>query len=83
MSLHKELKHLFSKAVIHQAQSISPGAVDALAVHEAAGALLRLRGDEVAQVSYVGSMNQTTAAALYKWMAEPKFWVQVGNVATH
>lgn len=83
MSLHKELKHLFSKAVIHQAQSISPEAVDALAVHEAAGALLRLKGDEVAQVSFVGEMNQDTAAALYKWMAEPQFWVQSGNVTTH
>ena len=83
MSLHRELKYLFSKAVIHQAQTIIPEAVDALAVHEAAGALLLLKGDEAAQVRYVGAMNQDTASALYKWMAEPQFWVQSGIVSTH
>ena len=55
--LQLELAKLFSPSVLSQAQTISPEAVDALAVDEAVGALLLLKGKEAEQVSYVNNMN--------------------------
>ena len=44
MSLSNELDILFSPSIRSQAQTIKPETVDALAVNEAVGALLRLKG---------------------------------------
>ena len=78
--LQHELAKLFSPSVLSQAQTISPEAVDALAVDEAVGALLLLKGKEAEQVSYVNNMNPQTAVALCRWMSDPTFWGLVGGI---
>ncbi len=83
MSLHSELKNLFPSSVIRQAKRLEPELVDALAVQEAAGALLRLKGQPTEQVALVNTMQPSTAAALCRWLADPSFWGLVSNVTTH
>ena len=83
MSLHSELKSLFPSSVIRQAKRLEPELVDALAVQEAAGALLRLKGQPTEQVALVNTMQPSTAAALCRWLADPSFWGLVGNVTQH
>ena len=83
MSLHSELKRLFSPTVIRQSKRLKPDLVDALAVQAAAGALLRLKGQPAEQIALVSTMSPTTAAALCRWLADPSFWGQVGNVIRH
>lgn len=83
MSLHSELKILFHPNIIRQANKLEPGRVDALAVNEAAGALLRLKGKPTEQVALVNTMHPTTAAALCRWLADPAFWCLVSNVTQH
>lgn len=83
MSLHSELKSLFPSSVIRQAKRLEPELVDALAVQEAAGALLRLKGQPTEQVALVNTMQPSTAAALCRWLADPSFWGLVSNVTTH
>jgi hypothetical protein len=78
--LQHELAKLFSPSVLSQAQTISPEAVDALAVDEAVGALLLLKGKDAEQVSYVNNMNPQTAVALCRWMSDPAFWGLVGGI---
>lgn len=80
MLLSNELDILFRPSIRSQAQTISPEAVDALAVDEAVGALLLLKGKDAEQVSYVNNMNPQTAVALCRWMSDPAFWAQVGGV---
>jgi hypothetical protein len=80
LPLNNELNALFSPSVRCQALTIEPEAVDALAVQEAVGALLRLKGKGAEQVSYVGGMNPTTAVALCRWLSDPQFWAKVGGV---
>ena len=80
MPLNNELNALFSPSVRCQALTIEPEAVDALAVQEAVGALLRLKGKGAEQVSYVGGMNPTTAVALCRWLSDPQFWCLVGRI---
>ena len=80
MSLHSELKSLFPSSVIRQAKRLEPELVDALAVQEAAGALLRLKGQPTEQVALVNTMQPSTAAALCRWLADPSFWGLVGNI---
>ena len=81
MSLHTELKTLFGKATIKQSKRLEPEQVDALAVKEAAGALLRLKGQPVEQAELVNGMQPNTAAALCRWIADPAFWGVVGGIS--
>ena len=83
MSLHSELKRLFPPDTIRQSKRLEPERVDALAVQEAAGALLRLKGQPAEQVALVSTMQPSTAAALCRWLADPSFWGLVGHVTQH
>lgn len=83
MSLHSELKRLFPPDTIRQSKRLEPDRVDALAVQEAAGALLRLKGKPAEQVALVNTMTPSTAAALCRWLADPSFWGLVGNITQH
>ena len=83
MSLQTELKRLFPPDTIRQSKRLEPELVDALAVQEAAGALLRLKGQPTEQVALVNTMTPSTAAALCRWLADPSFWGLVGNVTQH
>lgn len=83
MSLQSELETLFTPATIRQSRNLEPGRVDALAVKEAAGALLRLRGQPDAQVDLVRKMTPHTAAALCRWLGDPSFWGLVSGVTRH
>ena len=83
MSLHSELKALFPPNIIRQAERLNPDRVDALAVNEAAGALLRLKGKPAEQVELVSTMQPSTAAALCRWLIDPSFWGLVSNVTLH
>ncbi len=83
MSLSNELDILFSPSIRSQAQTIKPETVDALAVNEAVGALLRLKGNDSEQVSYVNTLKPQTAVALCRWMSDPNFWSLVGKVTCH
>ena len=83
MSLETELKRLFPPETIRQSTRLKPEQVDALAVREAAGALLRLKGQPTEQVALVKTMHPTTAAALCRWLADPSFWGLVSNVTRH
>ncbi len=83
MSLQTELKRLFPPDTIRQSKRLEPDRVDALAVQEAAGALLRLKGQPAEQVALVNTMQPSTAAALCRWLADPSFWGLVGNVTQH
>ena len=83
MSLQTELKRLFPPDTIRQSKRLEPDRVDALAVQEAAGALLRLKGQPTEQIALVSTMQPSTAAALCRWLADPSFWGLVSNVTTH
>ena len=83
MSLQSELKRLFPPDNIRQSKRLEPERVDALAVQEAAGALLRLKGQPTEQVALVNTMQPSTAAALCRWLADPSFWGLVGNITRH
>ena len=83
MSLQTELKRLFPPDTIRQSKRLEPERVDALAVQEAAGALLRLKGQPTEQVALVKTMQPSTAAALCRWLADPSFWGLVGNITRH
>ena len=83
MSIQAELKNLFPQHIIRQSKRLEPERVDALAVNEAAGALLRLKGKPVEQVELVNTMQPSTAAALCRWLADPAFWGLVSNVTSH
>jgi len=83
LSLQSELKRLFPPDTIRQSKRLEPDRVDALAVQEAAGALLRLKGQPAEQVALVNTMQPSTAAALCRWLADPSFWGLVGNITRH
>ena len=83
MSLQTELKRLFPPDTIRQSKRLEPDRVDALAVQEAAGALLRLKGKPSEQVALVNTMQPSTAAALCRWLIDPAFWGLVSNVTQH
>ena len=83
MSLQTELKRLFPPDTIRQSKRLEPERVDALAVQEAAGALLRLKGKPTEQIALVSTMQPSTAAALCRWLADPSFWGLVGNITRH
>ncbi len=83
MSLHSELKRLFPPDTIRQSKRLEPERVDALAVQEAAGALLRLKGRPEEQARLVQTLQPSTAAALCRWLADPAFWGLVGNITQH
>lgn len=83
MSIKSELKRLFPPDAIRQANRLEPDRVDALAVQEAAGALLRLKGQPAEQIALVSNMHPTTAAALCRWLVDPAFWGLVSNVTRH
>ena len=83
MSIQSELKNLFPKHIIRQANRLEPEKVDALAVNKAAGALLRLKGKPFEQLALVNAMQPSTAAALCRWLIDPSFWGLVSNVTQH
>ena len=83
MSLQSELKRLFTKATIRKSKKLEPDSVDALAVKEAAGALLRLTGKPSEQAELVNTMQPSTAAALCRWLTDPAFWCLVGGINRH
>jgi hypothetical protein len=83
LSLQTELKRLFPPDTIRQSKRLEPELVDALAVQEAAGALLRLKGQPAEQLELVNTMQPSTAAALCRWLADPSFWGLVGNITWH
>nr|WP_181374942.1 hypothetical protein [Polaromonas sp. H8N] len=83
MSLHTELKSLFDKTIIRRSRRLAPEKVDALAVKEAAGALLRLKGRPGDQAAMVQQLPPSTAAALCRWLADPAFWGLVGGITKH
>ena len=83
MSLQSELSALFGTTTISQAERIEPDQVDALAVQEAAGALLRLKGQPDKQSALVQAMSPETAAALCRWLGDPSFWALVLDVTRH
>ena len=83
MSLHAEIKSLFHPNIIRQSKRLEPERVDALAVNEAAGALLRLKGRPLEQVALVHTLQPSTAAALCRWLIDPAFWGLVSNVTQH
>lgn len=83
MSLNTEIKRLFPATIIRQSKRLEPELVNALAVQAAAGALLRLKGKPDEQVALVKAMQPCTAAALCRWLADPDFWAQVGNITQH
>ncbi len=83
MSLQAELKTLFGTEILDRAAQLGPHQVDALAVHEAAGALSHLDGRPDAQVAFVRAMQPETAAALCRWLADPGFWWMVAGVIKH
>ena len=83
MSIQSELKDLFHPNIIKQSTRLEPEKVDALAVNEAAGALLRLKGKPSEQVALVNTLQPSTAAALCRWLIDPSFWGLVSNVTTH
>jgi hypothetical protein len=83
LSLRSELSALFGTSTLHQAERIEPDQVDALAVKEAAGALLRLKGQPEEQAALVRTMAPETAAALCRWMADPSFWGLVAGITKH
>lgn len=80
MSLQTELKRLFRPRIIRLSKRLKPERVDALAVKEGAGALLRLKGQPTEQVELVATMQPSTAAALCRWLSDPSFWSVVSNV---
>jgi hypothetical protein len=83
LSLHTELKTLFNKSTIRLSKKLEPEQVDALAVKQAAGALLRLKGQPSKQVALVNTLKPSTAAALCRWLADPVFWTLVAGITTH
>ena len=83
MSLRSELSALFSTTTLRRADRIAPEKVDALAVKEAAGALLRLKGHPDKQAELVRAMAPKTAAALCRWLRDPSFWGLVAGVTRH
>ena len=83
MSLETELRHLFPPTVIRQSKRLKPGRVDALAVSEAAGELLRLKGNPAEQAALVNTMQPSTAAALCRWLADPAFWTLAAGITKH
>ena len=83
MSIQSELENLFPPNIIRQSKRLKLERVDALAVKDAAGALLRLRGQPVEQMALVNTMQPSTAAALCRWLIEPDFWNVVGGITKH
>jgi hypothetical protein len=83
LSLHTEIKSLFSDTTIRQAEKLEPESVDALAVKQAAGALLLLKGQPSKQIEMVSAMKPSTAAALCRWLTDPAFWTLVAGITTH
>lgn len=83
MRLHTELKSLFGKQIVKASQRLEATQVNALAVKEAAGAFSLLKGQPLEQVAFARNLNPETAAALCRWIADPQFWIAVGNITTH
>jgi len=83
LSLRRELNNLFGESTASLAKQLKPGRIDALAVEEAAGALLRLKGKPTEQAALVKAMKPETAAALCRWLADPAFWGLVSGITKH
>ena len=83
MSIQSEIPDLFPQHIIRQATRLEPEKVDALAVNEAAGALLCLKGQPTEQLALVNAMQSSTAAALCRWLIDPAFWGMVGGITKH
>jgi len=83
LSIQSELKNLFPPNIIRRSKKLEPERVDALAVHAAAGALLRLQGQPSEQVALVNRLQPSTATALCRWLADPAFWGVVGGITKH
>ena len=72
---------MFSPSIRTKTPTIKPETVHALAVNEAVGALLLLKGKDAEQVSYVSTLKLKTAVALCRWMSDPAFWGAVNRPA--
>jgi len=83
LSLQTELKTLFDDKTRKRATKIKPDEVDALAVHDAAGALLRLKGLPDQQMIFIRAMSPSTAAALCRWLSDPTFWSLASGITRH
>lgn len=83
MSLRSELSELFGPPIMRRADRLKPEEVDALAVQQAAGALLHMKGNPTRQVALVQTMAPETAAALCRWLGDPSFWALVAGVTRH
>lgn len=81
--LHSQIKDLFGQHTVAQAGHVDSSQVNALSVKQAVGALLRLKGQPDAQMAYVKSMPEEQAAVLCRWLLDPTFWQQVGEVKQH
>lgn len=78
--MHTELRQLFTEQTIKQAQQIMPDEVSALEVKAAAKALLHLQGQPMEQIELVKGLDPDIAAALCRWIDDPRFWVGVGRL---
>ena len=74
---------LFGPTILKDAAAINPELVNAQAVSEAAGALLRLKGQPDRQRDLVQGMDRSTVAALCRWVYDPAFWRAVGRIEAH
>ena len=74
---------LFGQAIIEEANRLHPEEVNALAVEQAAGALLRLSGRPERQMALVESMDRGTAVALCRWIVDPSLCRQVAEIKCH
>ena len=81
--LHNELEKLFGRQTVDMAGEVDPSKIDAPSVQQAVGALLLLRGRPEEQARFVQTMPGQDAAVLCRWLADPAFWKQVGEVKQH
>ena len=81
--MQHELVELFGSSILKDAVAIHPESVNAQAVSEAAGALLRLKGQPDRQRELVLGMDRSAAVALCRWVYDPAFWRAVGDIEIH
>lgn len=83
MLLQTELKTLFDDRIIRKASQFNQLKSMPWQSTEAAGALLRLKGQLEQQMGLVKTMHPATTAALYRWLADSAFWGIVSGIVRH